>query len=63
MDERQVTKEIMLALCKQIEDALNTSADRVFNSENEDYYKHLVKLTASEYTNTLMVCLFGKKGE
>ena len=63
MDERQVTKEIMEVLCKQIEDSLNEGAIRVFTDESEDYFKHLVRITAAEYTNTLMVCLFGKKGE
>ena len=63
MDERQVTKEIMEVLCKQIEDSLNEGAIRVFTDESEDYFKHLVRITAKEYTNTLMVCLFGKKGE
>jgi hypothetical protein len=63
MDERQVTKEIMEVLCKQIEDSLNEGAIRVFTDESEDYFKHLVRITAKEYTNTLMVCLFGKKGD
>lgn len=60
MDERQVTKEIMEVLCKQIEDSLNEGATKVFTGRNEDYFKHLVKITAAEYTNTLLVCLFGK---
>ena len=61
MDERQVTKEMVEILCKQIEDSLNEGAIRVFTGENEDYFKHLVKITASEYTNTLLACLFGKE--